>query len=112
LSLKNGYSLFRVLGKRCAPGDSLITFDSLKTLVHERVKNDKIHKLINDRIASYARNYGVKIHYDRVRKVEITKQNMFTSRMIGFGGVMVAVPTLIPQWEWINQARDLKDLLP
>lgn len=112
LKLKNGYSLFRVLGKRHAPADSMIRFDSLRALVHERVKSEKMHRLIDTQIATYARSYGVKIHYDRLHRIEITKQNMFTSRLIGFGGVMVAVPTLVPRWEWIKQVGDLKDLLP
>jgi parvulin-like peptidyl-prolyl isomerase len=112
VQLKNGYSLFRVLGKRQAHADSMITFDSLAALVHERVKSEKMHKLIDTQIASYARSYGVKMHYDRLHKIEITKQNMFTSRLIGFGGVMVAVPTLVPRWDWIKQVGDLKDLLP
>jgi hypothetical protein len=112
LSVRNGYSLFRVLGKRHAPGDSLISFDSLKTLARQKVLGEKVQGLVSRRIAESARAYGAKIYYDRLRGIDITRQNMVTRRIIGFGGVMVAVPTLIPQFLWINEARDLKDVLP
>jgi hypothetical protein len=112
LKVPNGYSLFRVLGKRHAPGDSLISFDSLKTLARQKVKGEKAQHLLSRRIAESARAYGAKIYYERLRSVDITRQNMVTRRIIGFGGVMVAVPTLIPQYLWINEARDLKDVLP
>ncbi len=32
--------------------------------------------------------------------------------MIGFGGVMVATPLLSPQWEWIREVKDMKQLVP
>ncbi len=112
LKVRNGYSLFRVLGKRRLPGDSLITFDSLKTLARQKVRGEKVQQLITRRSAESARTHGAKIYYDRLRGVDITRQNMVTRRLIGFGGVMVAVPTLIPQYLWINEARDVKTVLP
>jgi hypothetical protein len=112
LKLAHGYSVFRVLGKRMAPGDSLIPFDSLRTLIRARLRNNARLRQLDRRIVEDARTYGAKIYYDRLRKLEITPQNMVTRRMIGFGGVMVAVPTLLPRWEWVKQAEGLRDVLP
>jgi hypothetical protein len=112
LKVRNGYSLFRVLGKRRAPGDSLVSFDSLKTLARQKMRGEKVQQLISRKIAESARNHGAKIYYNRLRGIDLTRQNMVTRRLIGFGGVMVAVPTLIPQYLWINEARDLRDILP
>ncbi len=112
LKVRNGYSLFQVLGKRRTEGDTLISFDSLKTLARQKVRGEKVQQLLNRRIADAARTYGARIYYSRLRGVDITSQNMVTRRLIGFGGVMVAVPTLVPQYLWINEARDLKEVLP
>ncbi len=112
LKVRNGYSIFRVLGKRRAEGDTSITFDSLTTLARQKVRGEKVQQLLNLRIADAARTYGARIYYSRLRGVDVTRQNMVTRRLIGFGGVMVAVPTLIPQYLWINDARDIKDVLP
>ncbi len=112
LKVRNGYSLFRVLGKRHAPGDSLISFDSLKTLARQKVRGELVQRLLNRTIAASARTHGAAIYYHRLHGVDITRQNMVTRRLIGFGGVIVAVPTLIPHYLWINDARDMKSVLP
>jgi hypothetical protein len=112
LKVRNGYSLFKVLGKRLAPGDSLISFDSLKTVVRQKVRAQKVQQLLNHRIAGLARSQGVRMRYGQLRGVDVTRQNMVTRRLIGFGGTIIAVPTLIPQYLWINEARDIKDILP
>jgi hypothetical protein len=112
IQLKTGFSIFRVLGKRRVEGGAPLSFDSLKTEVRTGAERAKLRSVINGRIASYARKYGAKIYYGRLKNVAISPQNMFTRRMIGFGGIMTAVPSLVPQWEWIKEAEDLKDILP
>ena len=110
--VRNGYSLFRVLGKRRVAGDSLISYDSLKALTRAKVRAEKGERAVNGRIAGFARAHGATIHYDRLRRVEVTRQNMVTRRMIGFGGVMIAVPTILPKFDWVKEARDVEGVLP
>jgi hypothetical protein len=112
IRLKTGFSIFRVLGKRRAEGSAPLSFDSLKADVRSGAERAKLRSLMNRKIASYARTYGAKIYYDRLKNIAISTQNMVTRRAIGFGGIMMAVPTLVPQWEWIEEAKDLKDILP
>jgi parvulin-like peptidyl-prolyl isomerase len=112
LKVRNGYSFFKVLGKHPGTGDSLVSVDSLKTVAGQIVRAEKVQQLLNRRIAELARSQGVKMHYRRLREVDVTRQNMVTRRLIGFGGSMIAVPTLVPQYLWINEAHDLKDILP
>jgi parvulin-like peptidyl-prolyl isomerase len=112
IRLNSGYSIFQVLGKRRANSTLPVPVDSLKTLVRPQVARAKLRQLINRRIAANARIYGVKIHYDRLRNFEISTMNMVTRRTIGFGGTVIAVPTVVPHWEWVDEAKDLKDVLP
>ncbi len=110
--IKNQYSVFTVLGKRKSPSDSILTFDSLKTVVRQVVRQQKGEEAVNKYIATLAKSYAPKIHYDRLSKVTIFPANIVTRRFIGFGGVMVATPLLYPQWEWIREVKDLKRLIP
>lgn len=112
IPLNTGFSIFRVLGKRRAEESGPPSFDSLKAEVRTGAERAKLRSHINRRIASYARIYGAKIYYSRLKNVAISPQNMVTRRMIGFGGILMAVPNLVPQWEWIEEAKDLKDILP
>ena len=112
LRVRNGYSLFRVLGKRRVAGDSLIAYDSLKVLTREKVRQTKGEQLVNTRLAAFARTHRTTIYYNRLPRVEVTRQNMVTRRMIGFGGVMVAVPTIIPKFDWVKEARNVEGVLP
>jgi hypothetical protein len=41
-------------------------------------------------------------------KVDIKNINMFTLRMIGFGGKMNAAPLLVPQWQWVGEWKRMK----
>ena len=50
--------------------------------------------------------------YARVTHVEIPPINMVTRRFIGFGGSMLAVPTLYPLWEWTGERGGATEILP
>jgi parvulin-like peptidyl-prolyl isomerase len=110
--VKNQYSVFTVLGKRKSPSDSILTFDSLKTVVRQVVQQQKGQRAVNTYVASLAKSYAPKIHYDRLSRVAVLPANIVTKRMIGFGGIMVATPLLYPQWEWTREVKDLKQLVP
>jgi hypothetical protein len=112
LKVRNGFSLFRVLGKRPAPGESLTSIDSLRTIAGRMARAEKVQRLLNRRIAELARSQSVKMYYQRLRTVDVTRQNTVTRRLIGFGGTMIAVPALVPQYLWINEVGNIRDILP
>jgi hypothetical protein len=112
LKTAEGYSLFRVLGKRMIPGGGAISYDSLKVLARQSVLSAKATKVLNEYVASSARRHNVKISYNRLKSVSISKTNMVTRRFIGFGGSMTAVPGLPPLWEWVDKTRDYIKVFP
>jgi hypothetical protein len=57
-------------------------------------------------VAGLAKEYGVDIRYDRLNAVTIQPANMVVRRMIGFGGIITAVPMLYPNWEWMKEYRN------
>ena len=67
---------------------------------------------MNGYLANLAQKYSVEIYYRNLKAVEIQPANMFTRRVIGFGGVITAAPMLYPNWEWVNEWRKSGKILP
>jgi hypothetical protein len=112
VAVKGGYSVFRVLARRGTAGDGGITLDSLRRLIRPRIRYEKRRHAIDGFIAGLAQKYGVKMYYGRLQKVDISRHNMFTRRLIGFGGMMNAAPVLKPEWGWVREYLRAKHQVP
>jgi hypothetical protein len=112
VAVEGGYSVFRVLGKRGAAGDAGMTLDSLRSLLRPRIRYEKRRHAIDRFIAGLALKYGVNMYYDRLQKVDILRHNMFTRRLIGFGGMINAAPVLKPEWGWVQEYLRAKRQAP
>ena len=99
LRLPEGHTIFRVLGKRLHP-DSLAG----RALI-ERAREQATVRLRADRVARYvaslARGNRVEFNYAALPGIEVLPANMVTKRFIGFGGGMLAAPSLTPLWDWV-----------
>ena len=102
--LPEGYSIFTLLGQRRVPGDTTFAFDSLKTVIRSALQDAAVRRRLNGFVASSAGRYGVKFHYDRLAAADIPPVNMVTRRLLGFGGSILAVPSLYPLWEWTEMS--------
>ena len=100
--LAEGYSLFTVLGKR-KTSETSAAFDTLQMNIRARLRAEAANNRTNRLLASLARAYRVQFRLDKLSSVPITTTNMFTRRNIGFGGSMIAIPVLMPQWEWAKE---------
>jgi hypothetical protein len=103
VAVKGGYSVFRVLGKRGNAVNEGMTLDSLRSLLRPRMRYEKRRHAVDRFIAGLAQKYGVKMYYDRLQNIDISRHNMFTRRLIGFGGMMNAAPVLKPEWGWVRE---------
>ncbi len=112
VKVKEGYSIFAVLGKKLRAGEDVVSYDSLKTLVKDELLSEKMHARVDDYVASAARNYPVTLYYDRLKQLTISPINMATKRMIGFGGTMPASPGLRPVYRWVDKASSVKQVFP
>jgi hypothetical protein len=110
LRLPEGWSLFRVLGKRLAP-DSLEA-PALLGRAREIAADEKRTAEVARHIARLAGREGVRFDYAALRRVRILPQNMLTRRWLGFGGQMLAAPTLAPSWYWVPIWRESRPSLP
>ncbi len=67
------------------------------------LKRMQIGNLLSTHIATLAKKYGVELFEKRLSDIPITRFSMVTKHYIGFGGVMLAVPMIIPDWGWISR---------
>jgi len=112
VSLTGGYSLFRVLGKRLPAGDSAVTVDSLRRALQDDIRSEIRRKNLDRFIAGLAEKFGVHMYAERLKGVSLFSHNMFTRRLIGFGGMMNAAPLLEPQWGWVSEYVRAHDQAP
>jgi hypothetical protein len=107
LLLPEGYSLFETLGSRMAEdGGPPRNLDSVLTIARRGALAEKGRDAVIARVDSLAREAGVWLNLDRLRTLDVVRSNMVTQRFIGFGGTMIAVPTILPIWQWIYRPPD------
>jgi len=111
VKLKDGYSLFTVLGKRRTK-EAVVGFDTLCRNVRERLTIEKRKQATDRYIAKLAREQQVSIDYKKLKLVRPSSIPMFTQRFMGFGGMMTAIPLLMQQWDWIKEYEQLAKTIP
>jgi len=107
VKLPEGFSLFRLLGKRVAVRDSVPSADSLRVLARRALWGERQRRVVEEYVSRLAKENGVNIHYDRLRRLHVNPANMVTRRFIGFGGVITAVPSITPIWQWEGEQPDI-----
>ncbi|MGB8319830.1 MAG: peptidylprolyl isomerase [Ignavibacteriaceae bacterium] len=98
--IKGKYTIFRLLGKR-----SSISSEKIKSSIQvarDILVSERKNEVLNKFIANLAGEQNVKIFSNNLKNVDVTPIQMLTFRYIGFGGKIMAVPTLYPREEWIK----------
>jgi hypothetical protein len=110
LHVRAGFSIIMLLGKK-KNGDGP-AIDSLRLIARSAATAERGLRAVNEHVARLASQAKVKLYYDRLARVNISPANMVTKRFMGFGGVMIAVPTLRPIYQWIKDAQGVETVLP
>jgi hypothetical protein len=111
INLPEGYSIFKILGKRKRALD-VPAVEEVMAHAREELFAIKRQRILDRVLAELSQEYPVQIWEGRLKKVEIIRSNMVTRRLIGFGGVMMAAPMLQPQWEWVRAVRERVKVIP
>jgi hypothetical protein len=112
VALPEGYSIFPVLGKRQVLNDSIPAYTTLRENARRLVHAQHVQKSLNRFLADLAGRQAIRIDYVRLRQIQLVPSNMVTTRYIGFGGAMLAVPMIHPQYRWIDEVPDKTGLVP
>lgn len=108
----DGYSLFKLIGKKKTEKLPDETFEQLKDQLKIDAKANKLSDKFDSYTSSLAKKYGVNIYTSALNNLVTTQLNMFTYRYIGFGGVISAFPYLSPWYNWAKKSENNVELLP
>lgn len=102
LKVPEGYSIFKLIGKRPAKVDTAQPFDKVKDELKNYLALKKEKNAITHYTVKLAEKFGVDIDLPALEKIEVTNLNMFAYRLLGFGGRITAVPLLTPNVDWVK----------
>ena len=108
VKLTEGFSIVKVLGRKFV-GE---TARSVLSLEAQRVRMAQQQRVLNEQLAQRAMAHNVRIFYDRIPPADVANIDMFTRRLLGFGGKINAAPLLIPQWEWVDEWKKMQKRVP
>jgi hypothetical protein len=106
LHLKEGYSVFTTLGKRITGVEKVPPIDSLRYYGGLAARSHRQTRAVGAAVSSLAERAGVQLYPDRLSRVEFVPTNMVTLRFIGFGGSMLAMPAIMPLWNWKGEKQE------
>lgn len=110
IKVEGGYSIFKLIDKKII-SDSLITRnEEPKEYIKMKLSLKKLNKLINENTAKLAQKYKISIDENLLNEIELSELNMFTYRLIGFGGKIAAMPVTIPIFEWYNLINNQNEI--
>ncbi len=102
LKLPEGYSIFKLIGKRPAKVDTAQPFDKTKDELRHYLVIQKEHKAMTDYTVYLAKKFGVYIDMPVLESIKVTHVNAFGYRYLGFGGRITAVPLMAPNVDWVD----------
>ena len=112
LKLPEGYSIFKLIGKKESASPTAKTFDEVKSSIKEDLLYQKFIKNFYSYTGELADKFGISINQQNLNEVNTTNISMLTYRYIGFGGVMTAVPFTNSWYEWYDIWKNSKKVNP
>ena len=112
ISTPEGYSIFKLIGKKEIDSVSASTLKHYKEVARSDLEEKKLDTLLTNYTIKLANKFGVKINRQSVNSLKLTDINMFTFRYMGFGGRIAAVPYTSSFYNWMYKWRGKKSVLP
>ena len=109
IKVKEGYSIFQLIDKKVIPDSIIKISDEPKDYIRMKLTLSKVNELINKNTFYLSQKFGVEINENLLNKIELSQINMFTYKLIGFGGKIAAMPITIPIFEWyyLNEKSEI-----
>lgn len=110
LFIKGQYTIFRVLDKKSTLTKGAISnsIQDAREMLLAKTKQEVLNKYLAD----LAGEQNVKIYLNRLNEVEVTPIEMLTFRYIGFGGKILAVPSMYPMEGWLKYYDKKGNIVP
>lgn len=112
LKLPEGYSIFKVIGKKEDSTHTDKPFSEMKESIKNNLSSEKAYNSVVNYTVKLAARYGLSINEKALQSTQVINIPMFTYRLMGFGGRLPAVPLTAPFAEWVNPWLEYKSNLP
>lgn len=112
MQLGSGYSIFKLIDRKEKRDSLSKPFEEVKAQYKDDLFNKKLTGAFDSYTIKLASKYGVKINDSQLKNLKLSQIQMFTSRYMGFGGRIAAVPYTAPWFEWFRQFRKMKNYNP
>ncbi|KUO62991.1 hypothetical protein APF79_14515 [bacterium BRH_c32] len=76
---------------------------SFETIRDGMLDDEKMRFQITKKTAEYALKSNIKVNYEALKRIELTRINSTTIRYFGFGGSLSGVPIYTPNYEWTER---------
>jgi len=110
LFINGKYTIFRVLNKK-----STLTKAAIKNSIQDAkamLISKRRREVLDEFIAKQAEEQNVKIYLNKLTNIKVTPIEMITFRYIGFGGKIMAVPSLYPIEGWTKYFNKKANIVP
>lgn len=101
--IQDGLTIFTVLERKILDDSLRADFSETRQKIHQRILQQKRQKTLDHYIGTLAKKFNVTLNESNLRNVKTTTTSMMTWRHIGFGGRIVAVPSVVRQAEWVYE---------
>ncbi len=108
--LKDKYTIIRVLDKKSTVSPGVVE-NSLQ-VAHEMLVAQRRKEVLDKYLAHLADEQNVKIYLNKLGSLSVTPIEMLTFRYIGFGGKILAVPSLYPHENWTKYYKKPGNVIP
>ena len=112
LKTPNGYSLFKLIGKKEKNEKPVKPFDEMRSELTKELLGKKRSEFFINYTVKLANKFGVSINQNYLSSIQINDFNMYVYRYMGFGGRISAVPVTLPFVEWYKPWIDEKKVVP
>lgn len=112
LKVDEGYSIFKLIDKRKEILDTPKPYEQVESDIQRELYYNKVRGSVAEKTAEFAIRYGIEINEEVLNSIDVTNLNTVMFRLIGFGGVITAVPIIAPNVEWIKIYEEKLKQLP
>ncbi|RPI70018.1 MAG: hypothetical protein EHM47_12875, partial [Ignavibacteriales bacterium] len=111
IKLDEGYSVFRLIGKKQDTTVNSKSYDEVKEELISQITLSKFEKYVNGYVAELAQKYGIEIYEDVLEEIDNIYLNLVVVRYMGFGGEIFAVPYTEQFSGWYDIWIDNKEIV-
>jgi hypothetical protein len=104
------FTIFRVIDKKMSVSKAAVenSIQAARDMLLAKTKSDVLNKYV----AKLAEEQNVKLYLNRLNALQVTPIEMLTFRYIGFGGKILAVPSLYPREDWLKEYKKPENVIP